>query len=467
MFGQKKLIVYELNEVPLRVFQWFATAYPQSTIARLMRDGELIETKTGDEGHLSPWVTWPTLHRGVPNTEHHISDFGQDLREVNASYPSVWELLSRAGRTVGLFGSLHSHPLPANVDDYSFYVPDTFAAGPECFPERLEAFQRFNLSMVDRSGRNVSSGLPLREAASFLAAAPGLGLRGATAGKIAMQLAQERVKPERTVRRRTTQVQVAFDFFLKELRRTTPEFATFFTNHVASSLHRYWPGLFPGDYKESKWDQAWMKTWSGEIPFAMREADAALAELKAFVDRDSRYALVVVTSMGQAAEERQEIVETELVISDLTRFVRLLGFADEDWRRERAMAPQYIVHVRAGLQNEFADRLSRLRVNGNAIEYSLLGDTVFRINFGIINLATSSIRVEMDGRAVPLAEAGMTNMRIQDEAGANAYHIPEGCMIVYGAGKKRPSGPISTLQIAPAILDNFGIAPPRHMTHAG
>ena len=80
-----------------------------------------------------------------------------------------------------------------------------------------------------------------------------------------------------------------------------PEIAMFFTNHVASSMHRFWPATFPEDYSKPFWDETWASKWNGEIPFAMGEADLQIRDLMKFVESDQRYALVVVTSMGQAA----------------------------------------------------------------------------------------------------------------------------------------------------------------------
>ena len=40
--------------------------------------------------------------------------------------------------------------------------------------------------------------------------------------------------------RRTYQAGLAFDIFINFLQSTKPAFATFFTNHVASSMHRFW-----------------------------------------------------------------------------------------------------------------------------------------------------------------------------------------------------------------------------------
>lgn len=467
-FDNKRLVIFELNEVPLKVFDWFLERQPQSHIARLMTCGIVLETLTEDQGHLSPWITWPTLHRGVLNTQHTIHDFGQSLSAVNSDFPPLWDLLTRAGRNVGIFGSLHTYPLPGDLSNYAFYVPDTFAAGPECFPSGLTAFQEFNLKMVDQSGRNVSRGLPLKDAAKFLAAAPGLGLRGATALKLARQLAGERMNPSRVVRRRTSQVQIAFDFFVKELRRTTPEVALFFTNHVASSMHRFWPATFPQDYHNRFWDDTWASNWNGEIPFAMSEADAQIRDLMNFVESDQRYSLVVVTSMGQAAvNEVTSLMRTQLNFSDLRQFMRLLGIPDDQWRRERAMIPIYMVTLSPGYVDKFIDGLRHVRVNDEPISFKSRGDGVFNVGLGQPNLNTKAIRVTYRENPVALAEAGMTNLNIQDDASANAYHIPQGSLIYYNPSARSMEGgrrSASTLEFAPAVLRNFGIECPSYMS---
>jgi hypothetical protein len=460
----KRLICYEANEIPLRIFRWFAQMYPRSTVATIMAQSTVVETVTSDTGHLSPWITWPTMHRGVINETHAIHDFGQDLTAVNQEYPSVWELLSRGGVRVGLFGSLQSYPLPANVEDYAFYVPDTFAAGPECFPENLSAFQKFNLAMVDGSGRNVSKGLPLRDAAKFLAAAPGLGLRGVTIAKLANQLASERVRPNRVVRRRTSQMQIGFDFFLKELKRTTPEAAFFFTNHVASSMHRYWPATFPNDYKNDVWSGKWKAEFSDEIACAMRELDAQLATLVGFVRQDPRYALAISSSMGQGAVEG-ELIRSQLLLSDIGQLMRTLEMPAEKWRQLRAMAPLYMISVPNETVADFEAKLSLVRINGASLDYVHRGEGVFRIALGQANLNAAEIKVLYGNREVQPAELGMTITNIQDETGSYAYHVPEGSLLIFDPAKPGREVPrqMNTLEYAPALLRNFGLRAPSYM----
>src|SRR5436189_4615667 len=150
-----KIALFELNEVPIRIFDYYRTARPASWIAKNFTKFKKYETFSENQGHLSPWNTWPTLHRGVANDRHFISDFNQDLRAVDHEFPPIWDLLSKNGIRVGVFGSLHSYPLPSDVTNYGFYVPDVFAAGSECFPESVELFQEINLRLSRDCARNV------------------------------------------------------------------------------------------------------------------------------------------------------------------------------------------------------------------------------------------------------------------------------------------------------------------------
>ncbi len=223
---------------------------------------------------------------------------------------------------------------------YAFYLPDTFAAGSECFPNRLATFQDFNLRMARDSAMNVSKKLPWQAALNVLASAPGLGLRLRTLADVGVQLVSERMQAWRKIRRRTYQAVLAFDVFMKQLSATTPDFVSFFTNHVASSLHRYWAATFPTDYEQFGFDSEWVRTFSREIQFTMEKFDDMFARLVRFVDAHPEYNLWITTSMGQAATTALPI-ETALFVTDAQRFMAMLGIEPSGWRRSPAMVPQF------------------------------------------------------------------------------------------------------------------------------
>jgi len=462
-----KVVLFELNEVPWRVLEDFVDAYPHSCLARLLPQMHPYETHAEDSS-LSPWITWPSLHRGVSDEHHTITDFGQDLSEINAAYPSIWELLVDAGVPTGVFGALHSYPLPKNVGDYRFYVPDVFAAGSECFPRGLERFQAFNLAMSRASARNVSAGLPRKAAASLVANASGLGITPATLVDLGRHLLDERRAPWTKVRRRTYQVVLAFDIFMRQLECTRPAFATFFTNHVASSMHRFWAARYPGDYQTFGYSDAWVGTYRHEITWTMAKCDRMLSRLAAFVERLHDYQLWVATSMGQAATEASA-VQTQVYLRDVGAFMRRLGFGPSDWEIRPAMLPRVIVAMRNGKAESFKERLRGIHIaDRGPLPWKALGHNVFRIHPG----ALQNVRDEfclVDDRRIPFVDLGFANVEIQDSAGQSAYHIPQGVLLIYDP--RHPAGTankvqISTLDVAPMICSALGVDPPKYMQQA-
>jgi hypothetical protein len=75
--------------------------------------------------------------------------------------------------------------------------------------------------------------------------------------------------------------------FMHQLETKRRDFATFFTNHFASSMHRYWAAAFPTDYNEFKYTAEWIDTYRGGIAWTMNKADHLFGRLV-------RLALVII-----------------------------------------------------------------------------------------------------------------------------------------------------------------------------
>jgi len=459
----EKIILFELNEVPWRVLDDFIADRPDSWLAQQLPAMNQYETYAEDTA-LSPWITWPTLHRGVNDEQHTISDFGQDLREIDAAYPPIWDTLVRQGISTGVFGSLHTYPLPTNVGDYAFYVPDVFAAGSECFPHAVEPFQAFNLAMSRESARNVSTALPWQKALRLLAALPQLGLTARTLTEIVRQLADERRRAWTKARRRTYQSVLAFDVFMRQLESRRPAFSTFFTNHVASTMHRFWAARYPEDYQSFGYDDEWVATYRDEIAWTMAKCDGMLRRLAHFVRRHDGYQLWITTSMGQAATEARA-VQTQVYLHDVARFMDRLGLGRGDWEVRPAMLPRVIVVVASQRRREFEQRISRIQVaDRGPLPYKALSDGVFRIHPGALQNVADEFCI-LDGQRIPFGELGFANVEIQDSAGQSAYHVPHGLLLIDDPRRAPDEGrsQISTRDVAPMICRTFGIEPPAHM----
>jgi hypothetical protein len=461
----RKIVLLEANEIPWRIYDEFCVWRPESRLARLLPRCRQFTTVSPDAIPLSPWITWPTLHRGVSGETHGIKYFGETLESVDAQWPPIWKLLVDGGVETGVFGPIHSYPLPSDAERYSFYVPDTFAASEECYPDALTCFQRFNLSMTAESTRNVSTRIDWKTAASFLARAPGLGLRASTALAVVGQLIGERRDPWRRVRRRTFQPVLAFDLFLKQLRATQPAFSNFFTNHVASSLHRYWAATFPDEYDDFELGEDWVSQFKSEIEFTMTWADRFFGDLVDFVDAHPEYVLLVTSSMGQAAV-KAERVETMLYIQDLDRFMQAAGVAPGQWSQRPAMAPKVSVCVEEEARERFATFLSGLELYGEPANFEEKEAGFFNVGIGNKNVHDLPRLAKHDGRDVPFDELGLDFRKVEDEAGSTAYHIPQGTFFVYDPQgdihhEGRPE--LSATEVAPDLLAHSGLEIPDYM----
>ncbi len=460
----RKIILFELNEVPFRIIDAYCHWQPDSYLARYLPSCHQYITFT-DDSTLSPWVTWPTLHRGVTDRQHAILHFGQDLANVNQAFPPLWQISASQGIKTGLFGPLHTYPIPQRLDNYCFYVPDTFAAGSECFPERLSTFQAFNLTMARHSARNVSATVPWKAALHFLLNCANLGVKLDTLVDITQQLMAETVEPWRRTRRRTYQSILAFDLFWKQLKTTRPSLAIFFTNHVAAFMHRYWAAAFPDDYETLEYDRDWLHRYGCEIQFAMKKFDCFFAHLVQFVDRHPDYTLWITSSMGQAATTAKP-VKTQLYLTNVAKFMQRLDIPMDSWHQCPAMQPDISIFVSENWVAPFRASLENLNIDRGSVQFDQQNQGFFSLFFGHKNLPESASFATLNGRNIPFPELGLENVRIDDSANTNAYHIPDGSLIIYDP-KNRPENVerkrISTLEISPTILKNFAIEIPNYM----
>ena len=99
---RRAIVLFELNEVPWEILDDYVAARPGSGLARVLDRSHSFTSMAADRGHLSPWTTWPTLHRGVNDERHMIASFGQDRTEADRRFPPVWTLLHDAGVSAGV-----------------------------------------------------------------------------------------------------------------------------------------------------------------------------------------------------------------------------------------------------------------------------------------------------------------------------------------------------------------------------
>lgn len=463
----RSIIAIEANEVPFKVFDYFIRRRPNSALAGLMDRSSQYCTHTEDRARfIMPWTTWPSFHRGVNDEAHGIFKFGQWDLETDKRYPPIWAQLARNGIRAGVFSSMQSSPLPPDRDAYAFYFPDMFSNDSATVPPDLESLQEFNLAMTRESGRNVSRRIDLKRGARLFLDSRKLGIRARTYADIATQLASEVVNPSRKTRRRAYQPLIMLDAFCRQLELSRPQFSTFFTNHVAAAMHRYWAAVFPEDYERFELDRAWVDRYSGEIEFAMSKLDQIVARLVRFVDTNSDYMLVVSTSMGQAAIPASHVRQF-LTITNVPAFMAAFGLKAGEYEERPAMVPDFSFSVNPGRAVQLESELHDFTIDGKPAEFHR-NDSFFDV--AVYDERPGLKHAVLRGQAVGLEAIGLGYMVHEDEVACTAQHVPQGSLMVYSphssARVSQSRADISALDFAPSVLKHFGIEAPRYMRSA-
>jgi hypothetical protein len=280
----------------------------------------------------------------------------------------------------------------------------------------------------------------------------------------------ERLKPHLRCRRRSLQPAMLFDVFIKLLRENRPDFATFFTNHVAAAMHRYWAARFPsGDVPEE-----WSKKFDREIDNAMETVDRMMRRLKAFVDADPAYKLVVTTALGQAGVPFRATAGF-VSLSDVGRFMHRLGVPPEAWCEKYAMAPCKSVIVDPEYADVLEERLLGININDKPmlksdkeiapLSFDRSDDSSFHFFFYMEDYEGPAV-ARFGNDLVSFDEIGFGHTPHQDGVACTGRHSASGSMFIYDPARPMtcPDRPmISTLQVAPAILDAFAVSPPPYM----
>jgi hypothetical protein len=470
----RKLILLELNEVPFRVIDAYCALRPDSTLATILPRCAQYLTDTQDQLALDPWVSWPTLHRGVTDASHAVLHLGQADEASDRAFPPIWRLLKAHGLSVGVFGSLHSSSIPADATQYSFYLPDYFAATDFAHPRELVSFQSLNLAMTRESARNVRRSFPPATLAAFLRHLPSSGVSWATLTDSVAQLWRELFNKSLRIRRRAYQPLLMADLFLHQLARSRPDFATFYTNHVAAAMHRYWGAMFPQDYAQPL-DAEWVRRYAGEIVFAMDKFDVILRRLVEFTRRDPRYVVLIASSMGQAAIPAERTDEF-LTITDPAVFMQALGVPSGEWSPRPAMVPVVSFVVSERYRERFSAALASLRLGDVASARSKRpvcpicfdeSETGFFQVYCQLDSFRGDVPLFINGEPRSAASAGLGMMPHEDGVNCTAQHVREGSLLVFDQRAEpqvqRPRQQISTLDVVPSICRFFGIESPGYM----
>jgi hypothetical protein len=460
---ERRVLLYEVNEVPWEIWDLYVAARPKSNLARFMPDAMQRTTVDEDPVELMPWRSWPTFHRSMYATDHQSLDQGQDPATFRGT--PLWDVVDAAKLPVGLFGVLQSWPA-RTFKGGGFHVPDSFARDSKTVPASLERFQAFNTSMTNE---NAFASTERLAPTKMLSAAADVVVKGLSpwsmyeaSRHIAREFKDERYKAARP----TVQVLPCFDIFWKLHRRFSPALSIFFTNHVASMMHRFWGDWVPA-YQSNGYSPD--DVYRGFILQAVDYFDHQLGVMRAWVDRNPGTVLIVAGAIGQGPIQYLN-VESSYVLEHPDRLANAMGLSGS--QAGIAMYPR--------INLEFSDPgelLAARAIMESAMcgseplfsDYRIFGST---LAFAITqpehdeNLSREvSWRGKDDAqRRGTIDDLGIVT-RKRPGGGNTAHHTPDGTFLAYGNGvlpddSRQKS---SILDVAPSVLSLLELDPAPEM----
>ena len=102
------ILLLEINEVPWRLIDRYIDDPRFPNLKIFFARSAQFTSVAVDSGELSPWVTWPSLHRGMSNEQHGVLDLGQDPATFRGT--PIWKDMRDAGHSIGICGSMQAGP---------------------------------------------------------------------------------------------------------------------------------------------------------------------------------------------------------------------------------------------------------------------------------------------------------------------------------------------------------------------
>lgn len=459
---KRKVLFVELNEINWTVIDKLIAERGISYLPnfhRLRQEGTWgAPLATEKPPHLDPWVTWITVHTGVPQDIHGAKVLEQDVATIRAK--KSWEYVAEAGHKIGVFGSVGAYP-PRALD--GFVVPGPFAPGDETFPGDLQPIQSLNRNHTRSHGAQRKDSLltMLKSGLRLLR----LGLSFSTCAIVSAQLLRERIDSGSGWRRVVLQPLINYDFFVDLYRKHRPAFATWHSNHAAHYMHHYWRAwnaegfLTPGPPEEHA-------LYGEAVPLGYKICDRLLGRFIRLVSDDT--VLVICSSMGQQPFVKAAYRDGKVIVRlhDVEQFLTTIG-AQGVTEIVHTMVPQVNLRVpdaaqRSALRESIANAVRHLA--GRSEKAMAVEETGEILTITPLGLAerTAGITYEFPGMS-PLPMAQLFSM--DSPTVKQGMHHPEGIFIAYGKGIG--AGKLSSctnLDVAPTILSIMGIPIPQSMS---
>jgi hypothetical protein len=239
----QQLLFLELNEINFEYVVSYVRRGGLPNLGRLIRTNGVARTVSEQRyEELEPWIQWVTAHTGMPLAAHGVFRLG-DI--VQKDLPQIWEQLEGRGLTVGAISPMNAKN---RVRRAAFFVPDPWTATPPTATARLAALYR---GIAQAVNENAQSKVSARSLAGLLSGFAAYA-RPTNYGTYARLAASS---PRRPWRKALVLDLLLADVFVREVRRTSPDFASLFLNAGAHIQHHYLysSACYEGPHRNPAW----------------------------------------------------------------------------------------------------------------------------------------------------------------------------------------------------------------------
>lgn len=413
-----KVIVIEVNEIPPYLFEDYIRQNPNSALAALKERSKKFTTLADDvsEEFLYPSQSWASFNSGVCFDEHRVHWYN----DSKVKCPQVWDELA-VDYSVGTVNVVHSSSYK-NASAFNYYIPDPYTHKTDTLPKEFEPFQRFKVSQTFKSGRVSSVKIGRKDVFDAIGFVKYLSLKSFSQSISSIFNKKFLGKNERL---RNVEFQMHADIFFNCLKARPADINVFFTNHIASQMHRYIGAKYPNEAVEENFGSNWIAKFEGEVFYSVSLLDSYLRKIIKLCNFDEDL-LVITSSMGQGTEEKYSKKYKTTYVAFPEVFWGAVLPAEFKYNILGAMVPQLTLDCGS---NEEAEKvrayLSRLEVVGLNLQVDLLD-----------SMLTASVKFSGDifciaGKELSLEQLGAK--RVLEDRQNTGKHIPEGILWVAGA----------------------------------
>jgi hypothetical protein len=238
------LIFIELNEVNFDQVRAYNRLGKLPNFAAFIDRYGLSETTSEDHyEQLEPWIQWITAHTGQSLADHKIFRLG-DI--IGKGIDQIWEVVERQGIKVGAISPMNAENRCENA---AFFVPDPWTRTAVSGPARL---RDLHAPIAQAVNDNAETKITLSIAVKLLVGLLRYAAPTNYPGYLADALGAVRGRPWRKA---MLLDRLLADVFNRELKSSSPGFATLFLNAAAHIQHHYLfnSAVYEGPLRNPDW----------------------------------------------------------------------------------------------------------------------------------------------------------------------------------------------------------------------